>query len=142
MEKIKKIILLVFILLLAFTVGCTGAKKSTQTGYHIVNGKPSWVWQPTRDGRLGGVGIAGVHFKGKPAQRMLAISRALDEIARQKGVKVDTQVNTEATVSGGSANTKLQVYSKQYSNGVVVTATLVEFWEDVETEELYVWMVE
>ncbi len=83
-----------------------------------------------------------MHYRGKNAQRTLAISRGIDEIAMQKGIVVDTEITRNESVSNGIVQTSMDVYSKQYANNQKVTAKLMEIWEDPKTKEIYAWMLE
>lgn len=102
---------------------------------------PAWIYETSKDGKIGGVGISKPHYAGKTAQRSLAISRALDEIARQLGVKVVNSQKTTTTGTSQNATTTLESYSFQTTDGKVVRATIQAFWEDKPNEELYVWML-
>ena len=105
------------------------------------NGKPDWYWKPGAAGKIGGVGICGPHINGLTGQRELAVSRAIDDIARQMGVKVDSAVQMATSGTKDSAVTQADVYSIQTVDGKTVKAAVRELWEDPKTGELYVWMV-
>lgn len=130
------LILLPFLVLL-FT-GCIGGGTQPQPA---ANGAPQWLYNPSAGGKLGGVGSAKTHIKGRSAQRQLAISRALDEIARQMGVKVSNVLTTEAHADQHSASSSMSSYSFQTTDGKVVTAQIKEMWYDAAQQELHVWMV-
>ncbi len=102
---------------------------------------PEWVYSPSKDGRLGGVGISSMHIKGKSAQRELAISRALDEIARQMGTKVSTVLKTSTSSTATSSSQTMDTYSFQTTDGQTVKATIQKFWADPASDDLYVWML-
>lgn len=102
---------------------------------------PNWVYETSKNGKTGGVGISKPHYAGKTAQRSLAISRALDEIARQMGVKVVSSQKITTTGTSQNATTSLESYSFQTTDGKIVRATIQSFWEDKPNEELYVWML-
>lgn len=102
---------------------------------------PNWVYETSKNGKAGGVGISKPHYAGKTAQRSLAISRALDEIARQMGVKVVSSQKITTTGTSQNATTSLESYSFQTTDGKIVRATIQAFWEDKPNEELYVWML-
>lgn len=124
-----------------FLCGCAPIEPQVSSSAPSTLSTPKWVYEPSKDGKIGGVGISKPHFNGKTAQRMLVISRALDEIARQMGVEV-TSVQKITTI-GTSQNTKTELdsYSIQTSSGKVIIAKIQSFWEDTSTDELYVWMV-
>lgn len=102
---------------------------------------PKWVFEPSKNGKIGGVGISKSHFEGKTAQRSLAISRALDEIARQMGVEVVSLQKISTVGTSQKATTSLESYSFQTTDGKTVRARVETFWEDRAHDELYVWMV-
>jgi len=122
--------------MMAWLAGCGSAEPKPAT-----NGMPDWVYNPGMSGKLGGVGSAVTHARGRAAQRELAISRALDEIARQMGVKVSTILNTEASAGNGGASSSMQSYSFQTTDGKTVKAQIKAFWHDSYRDELFVWMV-
>lgn len=106
-----------------------------------ISSKPKWVFNPSLEGGIGGVGICAMHIKGPSFQREVAISRAMDEIARQMGVKVQTALQTSAKVTNQSASTTLETYSVQTTDGRTIKATLRELWLDPSSSELYAWMI-
>jgi hypothetical protein len=103
--------------------------------------RPAWIYDPTPgQGKFGGVGSARRHIDGFSAQRQLAISRAIDEIARQLGVKVDNFMKTETSVVGQDVSSSMDLYSIQTTAGQLVQAQIRAFWETPDGEELFVWM--
>jgi len=56
------------------------------------NSVPKWLDDPQKEakGKITAVGCAGYHYKGVTAQKKLAVSRAIDEIATQVRVNVNT----------------------------------------------------
>jgi len=103
--------------------------------------KPDWFWKPSVEGRIGGIGISGPHIKGLNAQRGLAIERAIDDIARQLGVKVSSLSKSTSMGSQDFAQIEMETYSIQTVNGEIVKAVIRELWEDPQTKQIYVWMV-
>ncbi|MFQ5560054.1 MAG: hypothetical protein ACE5FU_05645 [Nitrospinota bacterium] len=125
-------------------VSCSGTwdnSRRDETGIRLVNGKPFWFFNPNKGGKAGGVGVSGRHVSGKNAQRKLAIQRAIDDLARQMNVKVSSVVRASSVATQTTESSILSSYSIQTVNGQTVKARIVEFWEDLETDELYVWMV-
>lgn len=118
-----------------------GASQQASVPQQNKTGKPEWIYAPNQDGKLGGVGIAGSHIKGPSAQRELAISRALDEIARQMNVKVSTVVKTSSSATQTSSSNSIDTFSIQTSDGQVIKAKINKIWQDSYSEELYVWML-
>jgi hypothetical protein len=107
----------------------------------IINERPSWIADSHVSGKIAGIGICGTHINGENAQRLLAIKRAIDEIALQMGVTV-SNVSLISTKSGPyGESTTLESYSFQTVNGKIVKATLRAIWKDPALDELFVWMV-
>jgi hypothetical protein len=122
--------------------GCSSLNPTTSsTISSSIPQKPKWIFETSKEGKAGGVGISKPHFNGKAAQRILAISRALDEIARQMGVEVNNIQKISTTGTSQDTTTTLESYSFQTTNGKIVTAKVQSFWEDTTTDELYVWLV-
>jgi len=101
---------------------------------------PDWVYHYDSKGRRCGVGFASPHIKGIAYQRALAISRAIDEIARQLSVKVDTKLETYMAGSKGSMSSGLSSFSVHTTTGQSVKAEIIEAWKDNYKDEFYVLM--
>lgn len=101
--------------------------------------RPAWIDNPRTAGKIVGLGRAGFHFNGHAAQRELAMSRALDEIARQMGVTVNSimVVNQQLTTTGSSAT--MASTSEQSVKGRVVNAVVHDEWREGDT--FYILMV-
>ncbi|WP_121010584.1 hypothetical protein [Hydrogenivirga caldilitoris] len=82
-------------------------------------------------------------MKGIAYQRATAIARAIDEIARQKGVTVNSQLEyfMEGSSMGGNTSA-LSVYSVQTTEGQTIKARIVEAYYDKESQLFYVLMCE
>lgn len=101
--------------------------------------RPAWIDNPRSVGDVVGLGQAGFHFDGKAAQRELATSRALDEIARQMGVTVNNIMVINQQHTGMGNNTNVAQTSEQSVKGKVVNAVVHDEWQEGDT--LYVIMV-
>lgn len=119
-----------------FILTACGAKSC------LVNGRPHWYWNPSEGGVIGGVGEAGYHVGGKTAQRQLAVTRALEDIALQKGVNVASvrEVNTYET--SVSSQTGATTYSIHTIDGTGVNAIIKEIWQEPSSGVIFVWMQE
>ncbi len=91
-------------------------------------------------GKLCGVGISKPHIKGFFYQKATAISRSIDEIARQLGVEVKVKLDHYLKGSGSGGTSGLSSYSVQTTSGKTVTAQIKDTWYSKKTEELYVCM--
>ncbi len=124
---------IVLLLLFTFILSCT--KKGSV---------PDWVYNfKPEEGRVCGIGTAGLHMKGFSYQRATAIARAIDEIARQKGVTVKTQLeHFLGGTSGGGQVSALSVYSVQTTEGELIRARIVHAYYDRTSQMFYVLMCE
>jgi hypothetical protein len=121
-------------LLIGFLGGCA-------TDQPKVNTRPEWVDNPYIANKTVAVGTAQTHYYGKVAQRKLAISRALDELAAQQGVKVSSLVKRHDQRDGSRASAKSDIYSFQTTDNRTVHAHIKATWTDPRTDEIYIWMV-
>ncbi len=125
------------ILILSIMLGACSAPK-----LHVEkNPRPNWIDSPYIDGKITAVGSAHIHYKGKTAQRKLAISRAIDELSMQQGVDVSTYTTRHDKKLGSRYSAKSDIYSFQTSNNKTVHAHIKEVWSDPKTDELFIWMV-
>ncbi len=103
--------------------------------------EPSWILNPSQDGKIGAIGIAGRTYDQKMStQRKLAITRALDELTLQKGVKVNLKMKKSELVTNDRSNTSLNTQTS-YGATSNITAHIESVYKDSYTGEIYVWMV-
>jgi len=120
-------------------LGCAGMGMTK--GPKLIDGKPEWYYNPSSGGKVGGVGVSGIHKDGKTGQKQLAVERALSEIARQMGVKVDSYSSLYSQSNSGGSSVEGRSTSFFTTEGKTVNARIVEMWEDPYSKELYIWMV-
>ena len=125
------------ILVLLVITGCNSQPEAKKNN----NSEPSWVMNPNQDGKNGAVGVAGRTYDQKPSsQRKLAITRALDELTLQQGVKVRMSMNKEEVVNNDRSNTHFDQQSS-YKASSTVTAHIEEVWKNPLSGDIYIWMV-
>ena len=113
-----------------FIIGCGAA------------GAPDWTLMPPSDGKIYGVGSSPIHVKGQTFQRALAVSRAIDEIASQKKVKVtSTLERAESIAASGKVFSAAQKYSVQTVEGQDVSAQIKEIYQDPRSKRIFVLMI-
>lgn len=143
--KIYRRILSAFFIFSFFTVcmffsGC--ASKHSSSGLASNIQIPEWVTNPSKNGVIGGVGYCAAHINGYAGQKELASKRALEDIARQKGVLVNSIMLVS---SKSSNNTKLpDTTSKNissYQTQQNVKAYIKEIWVHPVSKEMYVYMI-
>jgi len=103
--------------------------------------KPSWINSPKKGEQIGAVGSAMPHFNGKTAQRRLAISRALDELAQQNGVQVKSTILRNEKRVGKQTKSSAEVFTIQSSANTTIHAHIEKAWADPRTEEIYIWLL-
>jgi len=123
-------------ILLVFTIaGCNSQPAPSSSTI------PSWVLNPSQSGKIGAVGVAGRTYDQKiSSQRKLAITRALDELSLQQGVKVNMSINKQEILKNDRNSVTVDAQST-YSATSTVTAHIQEVYKDVSSGELYIWMV-
>jgi len=128
---------LFFSLLIALSiVGCNSQPSPTATNFG-----PTWIMNPNQDGKVGAIGVAARTYDQKiSSQRKLAITRALDELSLQKGVKVNLNMSKQETLANGRNSISVDAKSN-YTTTTTVTAHIQEVFKDTSSGELYIWMV-
>ncbi len=128
------------ILLLFATFFLFSCVKQSSVSTHTQQ-SPKWIYGVYhKKGSICGVGVSLPHIRGKAYQRATAISRAIDEIARQMNVKVDTTVEHFLKGSSSGAISGLSSYSVQTTTGQTIRAKIEDVYLDPKSEELYVLM--
>lgn len=134
-RKITKLIILLGIL----TTGISACRSYTADVESRHEKMPEWIYHYEAGNRTCGVGISLPHIKGVAYQRAVAVARGIDEIARQKNVRVDTTLEHYMKVSDGNLSSSgLSSFSVQTTSGVSISARIVDAWMNSRTDELYV----
>ena len=124
-------------LVLTLFTGCNSAQPEPTAK----KGEPSWVLNPNQNGVLGAIGVAGRTYDQKiSTQRKLAITRALDELSLQQGVKVQMSMTKRDKVTKHSSSMSMDSKST-YTTNNSVTAHIEDMYKDKMSGEIYVWMV-
>lgn len=124
------------------------SNEAKSTNYSLVkhNGRmvPSWVLSPSKNGKIGGVGKCGFHVNGYTAQKELATQRALEDIARQKGVEITSslKISSQSSNYSNMPSTVSESKSEQKVINTGVKAHIEEVWQDEITKDLYIYMLE
>ncbi len=108
----------------------------------VANGEqPAWIYDPNLSGAVGAVGQCGTHYDGRSMQRKVAITRAIDELAMQGDVTVDSEISVSTEVLGSQVKNRSKSKTYVSAKGVPVHAFIEEMWFDKKSEILYVWMI-
>ena len=134
----KKVQLLVVVLLLLFA-GCSSAPTPPLSKNR--DSMPLWVMQPSRDGKIGAVGIAGrTYDQSLSSQRKLAITRALDELSLEQNVKVSLEMSKNESVHNSQSSLATKEHST-YKSNTKIAAHIDAIWYDKINQELYVYLL-
>lgn len=127
---------LIILLVITSFISCSNTDKNKKI--EKSQEYPKWVFTPKMNRyKMAGVGISKPSMAGTNRQREIAVTRAIDEIARQLGTKVSSVLKMESN----KRSTNIDQYSFQTVDGERVIATLQEVWYNKRTDEIYVWMV-
>lgn len=128
--------LLSSIVVLLVLAGCNSQPAPTKA-----SGAPSWITNPNQNNKIGAVGSSmRTYDQKRSTQRKLAISRALDELSLQRGVKVEMSMTKEESYQNGSGNTQMEIEAS-YAANTEITAHIEDIYEDKISGELFIWMV-
>ncbi len=101
----------------------------------------AWMLNPNSNGHIGAVGSAMQTYDQKSnSQRKLAISRALDELSLQRGVKVKLTMQKQDLVTNDTSHSSIKTQSN-YSTNNTVTAHIQDTCKDKLSGEFFVWML-
>lgn len=129
-------------LIVILTISVFFACGTTNKNIKPVVQMPDWVLMGSNSGSICYVGSSRPHIKGLPYQKALAVSRAIDGIARQKNVTVDVQVESLMKGTSSGASTSLSSYSVQTTTGQKVSAEISNVWIHPYSNEIFVGMCE
>ena len=131
---------LLIVSVMLFT-GCI--KQQNNTPVTKQNVEPKWLIDPYVDNdKIAAVGCARKHFKGKEAQKDLAISRAIDRIATQNQVTVNnTTLREKSSSNGRRGNSSSQSTSLQSVNNVKVSTKTKAIYTK-QDGEICAWVVQ
>ena len=133
----KNFLTLSFLLSLMFFSGCGSTPNPTSTKCE----DKAWMLNPNSNGKVGAVGSSMRTYDQKTnSQRKLAITRALDELSLQQGVKVTLNMDKTETVKNDQSTTTLDSKST-YSTNTKVTAHIEEACKNKSSGEFFVWMI-
>lgn len=135
--RIFPIMKFIFIFSIFLVTACAGTYNGTKRQAY-----PDWIYGTSNTDGICYVGSSLPHIRGKPYQRALAISRALEGIAMQKKVVVDVNVEHLMTGTSDSASSSMEVYSVQTTKGEIVRAKIKDVWLDPYKQELFILMCE
>ncbi len=99
--------------------------------------RPAWIENP-------GEGVsasAGLHVKGRVKQEELAISRAREELAKRKGVHVESTQDISETYASGRLTTIADKEVAETVSGADVKSRVTAKWVDPQNGAIWVLVV-
>ena len=103
---------------------------------------PEWIFGNINSNKICYVGSSRPHIRGISYQRALAVSRAIEGIARQKNASVNTWVEHYMSGTSESGSSFLKTYSIQTATNGKISAQIKETWLNRKTNELFILMCE
>ena len=136
-----KIKLLTSVASVMLLTGCTASLDSIIVP---ANNSPQWLKDPYyKNDKIAAVGCSPIHFKGVEAQKKLAISRAIDQIAVQKKVTVsNVTLRQRSSQNGGFSNSKSTSSSSLQSVDNLVISTKVKELYTKQNGDICAWVVQ
>ncbi|MDF1779995.1 MAG: hypothetical protein P1U67_01745 [Alcanivoracaceae bacterium] len=95
---------------------------------------PTWINNPGD----GVVGAAGTHFQGVHAQRKLAVARARQELASQRGISIESVLLINEYESGTRAGSNASQNTRVTLEKTEVKARVEQFWLNPNSGDVYV----
>lgn len=120
----KKISFSLVLILVLFFSGC--AKNDT---YVKAIKEPKWLLDPKIEGKTSGVGCATRHYNGETAQKKLALQRAIDEVASQVSVKVQSVSYNQKELSGTKYVSQSNTSSLHTINNENIQTKIVDWYK-------------
>jgi len=103
--------------------------------------QPSWILNPSQENKIGAIGVSGRTYDGSVStQRKLAITRALEELSLQQGVKVNLRMIKSEKVQNDQVSSALNTKSN-FTALHTLSAHIEQVYVEKNTNQLYVWMV-
>jgi len=121
-------------------VGCAQNKiNKTQ----IKKTEPAWILNPqiASTTKLAGSGCSKIHYKGIQAQKKLAISRAIEQIAIQKRVKIKSIAYRQKSTQNGQISSKVQSSSLQEIENISLSTHIKEIYTK-DNGDICAWVIE
>jgi len=132
-----------FFIFLIF-VGCDSQPTPSQMHKSVDtkdSSAPYWILNPNQNGKIGAVGSAMRTYDQKlSSQRKLAITRALDELSLQKGVKVSMRLLKEDIYQNNRGSSTMDV-NASYNTNNSISAHIQAIYKDKLSGELFIWML-
>ncbi len=121
---------------IALLAACT-APPAVRHPVQSSDSRPAWIDNP-------GEGVsasAGVHVKGRVKQEELAISRAREELAKRKGVHVESTQSISESYSSGRLTTVADKEVAETVSGVEVKSRVTAKWVEPQSGAIWVLVV-
>lgn len=131
------------LVVLCTTFLIVGCAQNNPKQAQISNNEPAWILNPQieSNGKLAGSGCSRIHYKGIQAQKKLAISRAIEQIAIQKSVKVKSIAYRQKSNQNGLISSKGQSSSLQEVENVSLS-THIKKIHTKDNGDICAWVIE
>ena len=131
-----------YILLLIITIFFISCNNSLNKLEPSVNKEPSWLYNPQTNSSLAAVGCAQIHINGIHAQKKLAVSRAIEQIALQKNAKVKVISYRKKITSNASIKSSIINETSSLQETQANIQTIVKEFHTNKDKEICAWVQE
>lgn len=136
---LKLILSLIFAILF---IGCSNTPSPIIVQKVKINKEPSWLLNPQTSSKIAAVGCSQIHMNGVSAQKKLAISRAVEQIALQKKATIEVQSSRIKSRTNGSTNTSRQSVTSSVQSVKTTLSTRVKDFYTNKDKEICAWVEE
>jgi len=120
-----------------------GCGSSNNTTIPNKDNEPKWIQNPyINNDKIAAIGCSQIHFKGIEAQKKLAISRAIDRIATQTSVIVDTVTYRQKNSSNGQKSSSILSSSSLHTVKTREISTKTKAMYTKPDGEICAWVVQ
>ena len=131
-----------YILLILSTIFFLSCTNSLNNIEKPVNKEPSWIYNPQTNSKLAAVACAQIHIRGVHAQKKLAVSRAIEQIALQKNANVQVISYRKKIRSNGSIKASIISETSSVQETQTNIKTVVKEFYTNKDKEICVWVEE
>ena len=132
----------IFYLIISVVLFTSCVNNNLQNSTAVVTQEPKWMDNPyIEHDKFASIGCAYKHINGRTAQKKLAIARAIDELATQTKVRVQSVNLNKKSVSNGVMKRSTTDMSSLQSVDNISISTKIKDTYETKDGEICVWVV-
>lgn len=142
MREFSSLYKMKYILLFLSTIFFQSCTNSVNNIKKPANKEPSWINNPQTNSKLAAVGCSQIHIRGIHAQKKLAVSRAIEQIALQKNAHVQVISYRKKIRSNGSIKSSIISETSSVQETQTNIKTIVKEFHTNKDKEICAWVEE